>query len=155
MIDKKRAKEDSYVHKNLRREGRILQLVRHPCIIQLYDILETENSYYLVMELCSGGDMMEYLKIRKSLPEKETRKYVRQIVSAVDHLHRAGILHRLKTLSYFVLIGHFWLSEITDIEKILHNSAENFHVNCKVAISKLDKNAPEPLNGVKVAFTIA
>ena len=64
VIDKKRAKEDSYVHKNLRREGRILQLVRHPCIIQLYDILETENSYYLVMELCSGGDMMEYLKIR-------------------------------------------------------------------------------------------
>ncbi|XP_063713792.1 hormonally up-regulated neu tumor-associated kinase homolog A-like [Symsagittifera roscoffensis] len=94
VIDKRRAKEDSYVHRNLRREGRILQLVRHPCIIHLYDILETENSYYLVMELSTGGDMMEYLKLRKSLPEKETRKYIRQIVSAVDHLHRAGILHR-------------------------------------------------------------
>ena len=52
VIDKKKAKEDVYVRKNLRREGKLLQLVRHRHVIQLLEIMETENSYYLVTELC-------------------------------------------------------------------------------------------------------
>lgn len=52
VIDKKKAKEDVYVRKNLRREGKLLQMVRHRHVIQLLEIMETENSYYLVTELC-------------------------------------------------------------------------------------------------------
>jgi hypothetical protein len=55
VIDKKKAKEDAYVSKNMRREGKLLQMVLHPNIIQLYELMETENSYYLVAELCEGG----------------------------------------------------------------------------------------------------
>ena len=56
--------------------------------------METENSYYLVMELCAGGDLMSRICGRKRLDELETRRYIRQIVSAVDYLHKAGIIHR-------------------------------------------------------------
>ncbi|XP_071113089.1 serine/threonine-protein kinase MARK2-like isoform X1 [Haliotis cracherodii] len=94
VIDKKRAKSDTYVRKNLRREGRLLQMVRHQNVVQLLEIMETENSYYLVTELCQHGDLMDYICKRKKLEEKEVRRYIRQIVSAVDYLHRAGILHR-------------------------------------------------------------
>ncbi|WAR07491.1 HUNK-like protein, partial [Mya arenaria] len=52
IIDKKKSREDSYVRKNLRREGKILQMVRHAHIVQLLEIMETQNSYYLVTELC-------------------------------------------------------------------------------------------------------
>ncbi|XP_067255314.1 hormonally up-regulated neu tumor-associated kinase homolog A [Chanodichthys erythropterus] len=94
VIDKKKAKKDSYVTKNLRREGQIQQMIRHPNITQLLDILETENSYYLVMELCPGGNLMNYIYEKKRLDEREAQKYVRQLVMAVEHLHRAGVVHR-------------------------------------------------------------
>ncbi|XP_052371033.1 hormonally up-regulated neu tumor-associated kinase homolog A-like isoform X2 [Oncorhynchus keta] len=94
VIDKRKAKKDSYVTKNLRREGQIQQMIRHPNITQLLDILETENSYYLVMELCPGGNLMNRIYEKKKLDERETQKYVRQLVMAVEHLHRAGVVHR-------------------------------------------------------------
>lgn len=94
VIDKRKAKKDSYVTKNLRREGQIQQMIRHPNITQLLDILETENSYYLVMELCPGGNLMNLIYEKKKLDEREAQKYVRQLVMAVEHLHRAGVVHR-------------------------------------------------------------
>ncbi|NXX93859.1 HUNK kinase, partial [Centropus bengalensis] len=94
VIDKKRAKKDTYVTKNLRREGQIQQMIRHPNIAQLLDILETENSYYLVMELCPGGNLMHKIYEKKRLEENEARKYIRQLILAVEHLHRAGVVHR-------------------------------------------------------------
>ncbi|XP_059824657.1 hormonally up-regulated neu tumor-associated kinase homolog A isoform X1 [Hypanus sabinus] len=94
VIDKKKAKKDSYVTKNLRREGQIHQMIRHPNITQLLDILETENSYYLVMELCTGGNLMHKMYDKKILEEAEARRYIRQLTLAVEHLHRAGVVHR-------------------------------------------------------------
>ncbi|XP_076876293.1 hormonally up-regulated neu tumor-associated kinase homolog A isoform X2 [Brachyhypopomus gauderio] len=69
-------------------------MIRHPNITQLLDILETENSYYLVMELCPGGNLMNHIYEKKRLEEREAQKYVRQLVMAVEHLHRAGVVHR-------------------------------------------------------------
>jgi serine/threonine protein kinase len=40
---------------------------------------------------------------RKQLDENETRKYIRQIVSAVDHMHRAHVIHRDIKLQNFML----------------------------------------------------
>ncbi len=41
--------------------------------------------------------------VRKQLDENETRKYIRQIVSAVDHMHRAHVIHRDIKLQNFML----------------------------------------------------
>ena len=43
---------------------------------------------------CIGGELMKYIYKKQKLDENETRKFMRQIVSAVDHLHKAGIIHR-------------------------------------------------------------
>ena len=58
------------------------------CIIQLYEIIETDNSYYLVTEGCMGGDMMQHIYKHQFLEEKEVRKYMRQIVSAATTFTR-------------------------------------------------------------------
>ena len=60
--------------------------------------METENSYYLVMELCAGGDLMSRICGRKRLDELETRRYIRQIVSAVDYLHHRSSSSRSRQL---------------------------------------------------------
>ena len=78
----------------MRREGKLLQEIRHRNVVSLYEIMETENSYYLVCELCEGGDLMDHICTKKRLEERETRRFIRQVTSAVDYLHKAGILHR-------------------------------------------------------------
>ncbi|XP_014343349.2 hormonally up-regulated neu tumor-associated kinase homolog A [Latimeria chalumnae] len=103
VIDKKKAKQDSYVLKNMKREPRIHQMIKHPNIVQLYETLETENSYYMVVELCLGGDLMDRICDKKKLEEREVRKYIRQITSAVEHLHRHGIVHRDLKIENFLL----------------------------------------------------
>ena len=61
MINKQEAKKDGYVFRNLHREGKILQVLHHPNILQVYDILETSNNYYVITELCSGGDLIDLI----------------------------------------------------------------------------------------------
>ena len=56
VIDKKKAKQDPYVEKNFRREAKLLGKVCHPNILQLLEVIETENSYYIITELCSGEE---------------------------------------------------------------------------------------------------
>ncbi|XP_061609228.1 hormonally up-regulated neu tumor-associated kinase [Phyllopteryx taeniolatus] len=106
VIDKKKARQDSYVQKNMKREPHIHQMLRHPNVVVLLETLETENSYYMVMELCGGGDLMERICDRKRLPEKEVRRYARQILSAVAHLHQRGVVHRDLKIENFLLDEH-------------------------------------------------
>lgn len=54
IIDKKKAMQDAYVSKNFKREAKLLQKLNHPNIIKLFEVIETENNYYLIQELCSG-----------------------------------------------------------------------------------------------------
>ncbi|KAL3882370.1 hypothetical protein ACJMK2_028722 [Sinanodonta woodiana] len=124
IVDKKRAKDDSYLRKNLRREGKILQIIRHPHIIQLLEIMETENSYYLVTELCTEGDMVDYISQRKMLPEDEVRKYIRQIVLAIDYIHRLSILHRDLKIENLLLDSN---QDIKIIDFGLSNSIKTVH----------------------------
>lgn len=124
VIDKKKAKDDSYVAKNMRREARLLQQINHPNVIKLLEVIETDNSYYLVTELCSGGELMQHIYKQNYLEEAEVRKYVRQIASAIDHLHKCNIIHRDLKVENLLLdanmdlrIIDFGLSNIYLLEK--------------------------------------
>ena len=43
------------------REVKILKMVRHPHIIQLYEIIETPDFIYLIMELQEGGELFDHI----------------------------------------------------------------------------------------------
>lgn len=78
----------------MKREPQIHQMIKHSNVVRLYETLETNNSYYMVMELCLGGDLPDRICDKKRLPEREVRTYMWQILSAVEHLHCQGIVHR-------------------------------------------------------------
>ena len=46
-------------------------------------VMETENHYYLVLELVRGGDLMTHICNNKTLSEQEAQKYTRQIISGI------------------------------------------------------------------------
>lgn len=78
----------------LKNEIMILMLVDHPNIIRLYETYEDDKYIHLVMELCTGGDLFEYLMNKGSLTESETINIMRKILTAVNHLHSLRICHR-------------------------------------------------------------
>lgn len=58
------------------REIHILKIVRHPTIVQLYEIIETEKELYLIMEYARGGELFEYIVNRKRVREKDACKFL-------------------------------------------------------------------------------
>ncbi|VDN03325.1 unnamed protein product [Thelazia callipaeda] len=92
IIDKF-ALNPSSLHK-LFREVKIMKQLDHPNIVKLYQVIETDNTLYLVMEYASGGEVFDYLVAHGRMKEKEARAKFRQIVSAVQYLHQKNIIHR-------------------------------------------------------------
>uniref|UniRef100_A0A4W5R3A8 non-specific serine/threonine protein kinase n=1 Tax=Hucho hucho TaxID=62062 RepID=A0A4W5R3A8_9TELE len=76
------------------REVRIMKGLNHPNIVQLFEVIETENTLYLIMEYASGGEVFDYLVSHGRMKEKEARAKFRQIVSAVHYCHLKNIVHR-------------------------------------------------------------
>ena len=69
------------------REIHILKIVRHPQVVQLYEIIETQKKLYLIMEYAQGGELFDYLVKKSRLTIKEARKFFKQIISALDFCH--------------------------------------------------------------------
>uniref|UniRef100_A0A673N3R3 non-specific serine/threonine protein kinase n=1 Tax=Sinocyclocheilus rhinocerous TaxID=307959 RepID=A0A673N3R3_9TELE len=77
-----------------REEVRIMKTLHHPNIVQLFEVIETEKTLYLVMEYASGGEVFDYLVSHGRMKEIEARAKFRQIVSAVHYCHQKNIVHR-------------------------------------------------------------
>ncbi|KAL9263212.1 CBL-interacting protein kinase 18-like protein [Drosera capensis] len=77
----------------IKREISVMHLVRHPNIVQLYEVMATKSKIYFVMEYVKGGELFN--KVAKGkLKEDVARKYFQQLVSAVDFCHSRGVYHR-------------------------------------------------------------
>lgn len=66
----------------------------HPNIVTLYDALDTENQYYLIMELIEGLTLKELLKKEKTLSLPRTFAIARDIAKGLHYAHINGIIHR-------------------------------------------------------------
>ncbi|XP_076628518.1 maternal embryonic leucine zipper kinase [Colletes latitarsis] len=75
-------------------EVEALKTLLHQHICRLYQVIETETHYFMVMEYCSGGELFDHIVEKNRLSETESRKFFRQIVSAVAYLHSLGYAHR-------------------------------------------------------------
>ncbi|XP_067264532.1 MAP/microtubule affinity-regulating kinase 4 isoform X1 [Chanodichthys erythropterus] len=92
IIDKTQLNPTSL--QKLFREVRIMKTLHHPNIVQLFEVIETEKTLYLVMEYASGGEVFDYLVSHGRMKEIEARAKFRQIVSAVHYCHQKNIVHR-------------------------------------------------------------
>lgn len=80
----------------LNEEIRICKELEHPFIVKTYDVtMDHDMDYmYIVLELCDC-DLREYLKRkRRPMSEKETLRYMKQLMSACQYLRSKDIIHR-------------------------------------------------------------
>uniref|UniRef100_A0A1B6KVM3 non-specific serine/threonine protein kinase n=1 Tax=Graphocephala atropunctata TaxID=36148 RepID=A0A1B6KVM3_9HEMI len=71
-----------------------LKNLSHHHICKLYQVIETETHFFLIMEYCSGGELFDHIVQCKRLSEMESRSFFRQILAAVAYLHSKGYVHR-------------------------------------------------------------
>ncbi|XP_061730197.1 NUAK family SNF1-like kinase 2 [Nerophis ophidion] len=96
--------EQDLVH--IRREIEIMSSLCHPHIITIYEVFENKDKIVIVMEYASRGDLYDYICDRRTISERESRHFFRQIVSAVHYCHQNGIVHRDLKLENILLDGN-------------------------------------------------
>eukprot|EP01025_Chloroclados_australasicus_P023525 TRINITY_DN23824_c0_g1_i1.p1 TRINITY_DN23824_c0_g1~~TRINITY_DN23824_c0_g1_i1.p1 ORF type:complete len:478 (-),score=66.09 TRINITY_DN23824_c0_g1_i1:536-1969(-) len=75
-------------------ERNVLVEVDSPYVVQLYYSFQDEDFLYLIMEFCSGGDLMTLLMKKDILSDEETRYYMASTISALEIVHNKGYIHR-------------------------------------------------------------
>lgn len=73
----------------------IMRSLDHPNIVKLYETFEDAKCYYLILELCQGGELMDAVTASHTgFSEKVAAKIVKQMVGAVSYMHSRSIAHR-------------------------------------------------------------
>lgn len=111
------------------REKSILKDVHHTNVIRLFEVYSTKFAQYFVMELCTGGNLDEILKKKKSkcLDENISCLYITQLTKAIAHCHSHGICHRDIKLQNILLENTHANAQIKLID---FGNAARFHGNC-------------------------
>ncbi|RCH77764.1 hypothetical protein CU098_004956, partial [Rhizopus stolonifer] len=94
MISRSHLLSSSTTSKSVQRELAVLQLLHHPNLVDLYQVLQDSSYVYFVMEYLEGGELFHYLAKRGRLDESEARLLFIQLITALNWCHAHHISHR-------------------------------------------------------------
>ncbi|XP_051133639.1 CBL-interacting serine/threonine-protein kinase 20-like [Andrographis paniculata] len=111
VIDKEKVLKVGLIDQ-IKREISVMRLVRHPNVVQLYEVMASKSKIYFAIEYVKGGELFN--KVAKGrLKEDVARKYFQQLIAAVDFCHSRGVYHRdLKPEN--LLLDEFGNLKVTD-----------------------------------------
>ncbi|KAI4205899.1 MAG: hypothetical protein LQ350_000084 [Teloschistes chrysophthalmus] len=80
---------------NILKEVQIMRQLDHPNIVKLVDFSESRQYYYIVLELCPGGELFHQIVRLTYFSEDLSRHVILQVAKALEYLHEtAGVVHR-------------------------------------------------------------
>ncbi|XP_016481441.1 CBL-interacting protein kinase 5-like [Nicotiana tabacum] len=92
IIDKEKVMKVGLIDQ-IKREISVMRLIKHPNVVQLYEVMASKTKIYFAMEYVRGGELFN--KVAKGrLKEDAARKYFQQLIAAVDFCHSRGVYHR-------------------------------------------------------------
>ena len=93
ILDKVRILEE--INKTrFEREIKILKLLHHRNLIQLYSVIQNSTTIYLIMEYAEGDELFDYINNKKRLSEIEACRFYQQMISGIEYLHKIKVVHR-------------------------------------------------------------
>ncbi|CAD8197134.1 unnamed protein product [Paramecium octaurelia] len=116
VLNKSVINADDYLREGLISEIKVMQKLKSPNIVQLMDVMETNNNYYIIQEYCDSGDLDKlienYVSQKKTMPEKDAVKFMIDILNGFIQLIKNGIIHRdLKPANILIDKGTFKLAD--------------------------------------------
>ncbi|KAG7381413.1 hypothetical protein PHYPSEUDO_006031 [Phytophthora pseudosyringae] len=101
VIEKQRIKRLRLRHQNIfneiNMEKDVLNRLRHPNVIRLYQTFQDDNNLYFLLELLDGGELLSHLLHegrQLGLDEHLARFYLADVLNAVEYMHANQVLHR-------------------------------------------------------------
>ncbi len=82
-----------YVRGQFLSEARMVALLRHPSIVEIYTVIETDNSLYLVFEYVEGQTLETRLDIDGYIPFSEAKVVFESVCSGLQYAHSQDIIH--------------------------------------------------------------
>lgn len=76
-----------------KREVEIMQRLSHKNIIEFHNVYEDKTNVYIVMELCSGGELFDRIKAKGRYSERDASRVLRQLFEAIAHMHERKVAH--------------------------------------------------------------
>lgn len=78
----------------------ILAKLCHPNIMQIFEFYDDDNYFYIISELCEGGELFDRISEKGIFTEQEAANIVKQILSAICYSHANNIVHRYINIQY-------------------------------------------------------
>ncbi|XP_027932155.1 CBL-interacting serine/threonine-protein kinase 3-like isoform X2 [Vigna unguiculata] len=78
----------------IQREIATMKLIKHPNVVQLYEVMGSKTKIYIILEFVTGGELFHKILNSGRMREKEARRYFQQLINAVDYCHSRGVYHR-------------------------------------------------------------
>ena len=141
-------------YEGLMREVNLMIKLDHPNIIKLYEYYEDEKKIYLIMELCTGGELFDRIVQNTEngiqFTEKQAATIFKQMMNAINYCHKNGIVHRdLKPENLLLLnksenspikVIDFGMSKRLDHEKFLSEKVGTaYYISPEVLKGKYDE----------------
>lgn len=76
------------------REAQSAISLAHPHIVDIYDVGEEDDIYYMVMEFVNGMTLKKYIQNYGPIPVDQALDILKQLTDAISHAHENGIIHR-------------------------------------------------------------
>ncbi|CAD8050293.1 unnamed protein product [Paramecium sonneborni] len=94
VIDHSKTQNFGQLYSSLHQEIEIMKKLKHPNIVELYEVYSTSNNTYLVQEYCNGPDLKQYMAEKKILEEEQAIKMIKQIANGLKQIVSNNFIHR-------------------------------------------------------------
>lgn len=106
-------------------ESKAVAMLDHPNIVKIHDVVLTDEIKYIVMGYIEGDTLRDYMDKVKQIPVSKAIDIVLQILDALEHAHKKGVVHRdikpqniLLLKNGKVVVSDFGIAKIADSETV-------------------------------------
>lgn len=131
---------DDEVTRRFYREARAAAKLKHPNIVQVFDVDRDGDTHFILMEYVNGKNLSEIIKARGCIPPGESVEIIRQIADGLRHAHDNGVVHRDIKPSNIVMEGS--VAKILDLGLARQTTDEQL-TSDRMVLGTLDYMSPE------------
>lgn len=137
--------QDKDLVNKFKRESQAVACLSHPNIVNVYDVGEVDDLYYIVMEMVGGTTLKKLIYEKGPLHEEEIIHYSKQIAKALKHAHENFVVHRdIKPQNILITEDH--RAKVTDFGIALSSTTSTL-TNTGSLVGSVHYFSPEQARG--------